>query len=469
MERYDVAIIGAGMSGLTAGIRAAHFGKRVVILEQHNAPGGLNSFYAKDGRKYDVGLHAMTNYVGPGEKRAIFSKLLRQLRIDRASLDLIEQRESRIAFSATKTDLRFSNDESLLESEVERVFPSQIDGFRRLSRTIKAFPDSELERPFRSARQWIRGFVSEPLLEDMIFCPLMYYGSAVEEDMDVGQFVVMFRSIFHEGFARPVEGIRVLMRVLLDRYRKLGGIRRMKTGVKRLVVEDGVVSRLVLETGDEIGADVVLSCAGLPETYGLVDPSLPVDFPSLEGRLAFTETIAVYSELPEIWGWGDDTIVFFNHGERFEYRNPAEPVDLRSGVLCFPNNFQFGERPLAEGLVRVTCLANHDTWVGYDDKSYLEAKPYWFDRIQKTILPVMPRPSRAFERVQVATDMFTPKTVKRFTRRARGAIYGSPTKIKDGRTPIGNLFLCGTDQGYLGIVGSMLSGVMIANQYVLKR
>lgn len=465
-EHYDVAIIGAGMSGLAAGIRAAHFGKRAIILEQHNAPGGLNSFYAKQGRKYDVGLHAMTNYVPAKERRAIFNKLLRQLRIDRADLDLIEQKSSRIAFPGT--DLRFGNDETLLESEVERVFPQQMDGFKRLSDAVRAFPDTDLEQPFRSTRQWIKGFITDPFLEEMVFCPLMYYGSAIEDDMDVGQFVIMFRSIFHEGLARPAEGIRLLIRVVLDRYRKLGGIRKMKTGVQQLIAEDGKISRIVLESGEEITASVVLSCAGLPETYALVDKGLAPDVSEQAGKLSFSETIAVYRSLPETWGWGDDTIVFFNNAQRFAYRSPREPIDLRSGVICLPNNFEFGDRPLPEGLVRVTCLANHDSWCGYPQEEYAAAKEHWFERIQKAILPMMPTASRDYSGELVATDMFTPRTVKKFTRRARGAIYGSPEKVKDGRTEWDNLFLCGTDQGYLGIVGSMLSGVVMANEHVLK-
>ncbi len=454
------------MSGLSAGIRAAHFGKKAIILEQHNAPGGLNSFYAKEGRKYDVGLHAMTNFVPAKERRAIFNKLLRQLRIDRSELDLVEQKTSRIAFP--ETNLRFGNDEGLLESEVERVFPGQVDGFSRLSEAIRSYPDAELNGPYVSTRQWIKQFITDPALEEMIFCPLMYYGSAVEDDMDVGQFVIMFRSIFHEGLARPAEGIRLLIRVVLDRYRKLGGIRKMKTGVKRLVAEGGTISRIVLENGSEITADVILSCAGLPETYSLVDESLVADESKQAGLLSFSETIAVYRSLPETWGWGDDTIVFFNNADRFSYRSPEDPIDLRSGVICLPNNFEFGDRPLKEGLVRVTCLANHDTWCGYSQDEYERAKNEWFERIQKSILPMMPQPQRDYSEDLVATDMFTPKTVKKFTRRARGAIYGSPEKVKDGRTSWDNLFLCGTDQGYLGIVGSMLSGVVMANEHVLK-
>jgi hypothetical protein len=58
-------------------------------------------------------------------------------------------------------------------------------------------------------------------------------------------------------------------------------------------------------------------------------------------------------------------------------------------------------------------------------------------------------------------------TIERFTKKNEGAVYGSPLKIKSGRTPWRNLFIAGTDQGYLGIVGSMLSGVTIVNQHFL--
>jgi hypothetical protein len=47
-------------------------------------------------------------------------------------------------------------------------------------------------------------------------------------------------------------------------------------------------------------------------------------------------------------------------------------------------------------------------------------------------------------------------------------VYGSPLKNKSGRTHLDNLFLCGTDQGFLGIVGAMLSGITIANLYGLR-
>src|SRR5436189_4107760 len=127
-SHYDVAIIGAGMSGLAAGIRLAHFGQRVCIFERHNAVGGLNSFYSLDGRKFDVGLHAMTNYVRPGVKGTPLGKLFRQLRIEREEFALCEQKQSRVAFGPRgETSLRFTNDSAVLEAEIAEKFPAQAD------------------------------------------------------------------------------------------------------------------------------------------------------------------------------------------------------------------------------------------------------------------------------------------------------------------------------------------------------
>ena len=48
-----------------------------------------------------------------------------------------------------------------------------------------------------------------------------------------------------------------------------------------------------------------------------------------------------------------------------------------------------------------------------------------------------------------------------------GAVYGAPDKKYDGRTHLDNLYVCGTDQGMVGIIGSIVSGITIANKYLL--
>ncbi len=465
-SKYDVAIIGAGLSGLAAGIRLAHFGRSVCIFERHNAVGGLNGFYSLDGRKYDVGLHAVTNFVPPGVKGTPLGKILRQLRIEREQFALCPQKGSRVAFGPRgETVLKFNNDFALLESEVASKFPGQAEGFRRIAAYVRKAPLSGAGSA-ASARGFIRESVGDSLLEDMLLCPLMFYGSAREDDMDLDQFTIMFRALYLEGFARPLEGVRVMTRVLLEKYREAGGERRMKCGVRRIVAQGGRAAALVLDSGEEIAASHVLSSIGAAETAALLgEPPRP-------GRtLGYVETISVLDRPPSALGWGDDTIVFFNDSERFSYREPAEQVDSRSGVICFPNNFEYGPgRELPEGVFRVTCLASYDRWAHLPEERYRVDKARWFGEIQeaaKRFLPAL-APGDALERATVARDMFTPTTVERYTGHFRGAIYGAPEKVRDGRTSLSNLYLCGTDQGMLGIVGSMLSGISMANQHVLQ-
>jgi phytoene dehydrogenase-like protein len=474
-SHFDVAIIGAGMSGLGAGIRLAHFGKRVCILERHSVPGGLNSFYSIDGRKYDVGLHAVTNYVRPEVKGTPLARLLRQLRIEREELDLCPQLQSRVVFgSGGEIALRFTNDSAVLEAEIAEKFPAQRDGFRRLAGMLGSYDELSMPTPPASAREIVRRHITDPLLEDMLFCPLMYYGSAREHDMDFAQFGIMFRSIYLEGLARPFAGVRRIIRVLLAKYRAAGGERRMNCGVARIVEQDGRAAELVMDDGSVITAEQVISSIGSAETMRLLDPQRAAapsgrDAAPEEPRLSFVESIRVMNSAPAALGWGSDTIVFFNDGPRFAYARPAEQVDLRSGVICFPNNFDYGGRQLPEGLVRITCLANYDQWAALPEERYRADKQRWTEAMTRSagrFLP--PVAEETLTAATVTTDTFTPRTITRYTGHLGGAVYGAPRKIRDGTTRLRNLYLCGTDQGLLGIVGTLLSGISMANRHILQ-
>lgn len=466
-QHFDTVIIGAGMSGLAAGIRLAMFDQKVLILERHNAPGGLNSFYSIDGRKYDVGLHALTNFVPEGTKGTPLAKLFRQLRIDRQSFDLHPQKQSRILFS--DVSLRFSNDFKLLESEVAAQFPDQIDGFLKLVAHIRSFDELKLSSEHLSTRSVLSEYLSSPLLIDMLMCPMMYYGSAEEHDMDFKQFVILFKSIFLEGFARPYEGVRQIVRVLLDKYRSLGGVRKMKCGVQKLEVREGSVSSILLDSGESISAGKVISSAGWVETLRLCSENPPQAEIEAIGPLSFIETMTVFTGQPRDYGW-DDTIIFFNDSQRFEYACPEGLVDSRSGVICFPNNYDYQDKTLPEGIIRTTAIANYTQWANLSEESYREQKEKWFNVLRDKVFGLLPPSDTAkFDSNILATDMFTPRTVGKFTGHLKGAVYGTPDKQWSGQTPVDNLFICGSDQGYLGIVGAMLSGISMANLHVLSK
>ncbi|MDB2682155.1 FAD-dependent oxidoreductase, partial [Opitutales bacterium] len=466
-QHFEVIIIGAGMAGMAAGIRLALAGKQVIILERHNASGGLNSFYSIEGRKYDVGLHAMTNFVPKGTKSTPLTKLLRQLRIPYDALDLCQQNGSRIAFPGC--ELEFSNDFALFEAEVARAFPKQIDGFRALADEVRTLDAFNLGAIPTSAREAVQRHLSDPLLEDMIFCPVMYYGSAEEHDMDYGQFAIMFRSLFFEGFARPFDGVRVIIKLLQDKYRALGGIRKMKCGIKQIHTQGNRASAVELDDGAVLTADKIISTAGVVETVRMCDDQSSDAANDNIGQLSFTETITVLDKQPADFGW-DDTIIFFNTRERFHYAGVRdELVDPTSGVICFPNNYQYGNgRQLDEGFLRITAMANHDKWCALNNADYLAQKEHWYAELQKVALNILPTSKLCLDQARIASDMFTPRTVRKYTGHLNGAIYGAPDKIKDGRTHLENVYLAGTDQGFLGIIGAMLSGISMANLHVLQ-
>lgn len=456
---YDTIIIGAGMSGLAAGIRLAHFDQRVCILERHTTVGGLNSFYRLRGRFYDVGLHAVTNFARQGDKPGPLAKLLRQLRLSWDDFALAPQAGSVIAFPGAS--LAFSNEMPLLESEIHREFPRQIDGFRRLVGQLDDYDQLGRESVGPSARQVLGELIDEPLLVEMILCPLLYYGGASENDMPFAVFSVLFRSIFLEGLGRPFDGIRPILRTLVRRYKHLGGELRLRSGVKRIVADAATVQKLILDDGTELTARNVLSSAGWPETARLCEGDARVA-PQPGGQLSFFETISILNAQPRDLGF-DRTIVFFNDSPKFHYQKPDDLVDLRSGVVCSPNNFLY-EKPLPEGSVRITAQASFERWGALDEAAYREAKQQWYNRLAASAARFVPD----FRPAVVETDVFTPITIHRFTGRENGAVYGTPEKRYDGATPLKNLYLCGTDQGLVGIVGALISGITVANRWLLK-
>jgi phytoene dehydrogenase-like protein len=458
---YDVLIIGAGMSGLAAGIRLAYYDKRVCIIEKHYRVGGLNSFYNRGGRKFDVGLHAMTNYVPKGVKLTPLPKLLRQLKLKPEDFALCPQRMSAIKFP-DKT-IKFNNDIDFFVQEVVDNFPAQADNFQRLLKTIFEYDELNLYAKPISAREVVSSIISDPLLINMVFCPLMFYGNAQENDIEFGQFVIMFKGIYCEGFARPRAGVRQILDVLVRKYRGCGGELKMRCAVKSLKCANGRVESILLENGEVLTADKILSSAGYVETMRLLSNYDPTGIEDKAGQLSMVEFITVLDKQPAEMGH-ETTIIFYNNSDRFDYRKPDQLVNVSSGVICCPNNFQY-ENPLPEGMIRITNLANFDLWDRLGKEEYNAQKAAWLGTSLNEVIKLIPD----FRDSIVFTDVFTPKTIHRFTGHINGAVYGTPNKTKMGITHLENLFICGTDQGFLGIVGAMLSGISMANLHVLQK
>ena len=153
---YDTIIIGAGMSGLAAGIRLAYYDQRVCILERHTTIGGLNSFYRlrrpqlrrRPARRHE--LHAQ----GHASKGPL-ARLLRQLRFAGKISRLSPQLGSAIAFPGVRAAIQQRLRVLAVRSATAR-FPREKDNFQRLLRRDRRLRRSErarlpTSRPVRSS------------------------------------------------------------------------------------------------------------------------------------------------------------------------------------------------------------------------------------------------------------------------------------------------------------------------------
>lgn len=464
--KVPLIIIGGGLSGLAAGVRSSRFIPNILILEKHNRLGGLNSYYYRNKQLFETGLHAITNYAEPKDKKAPLNRLLRQLKLNRQSLNICPQRKSEIRFHG-RTSLLFSNDFELLRQQIAEKFPHAVAHFELMLHKISQV-DPYTPAPFTSAKLFLKETLKDDLLSEMLLCPLMYYGSSVENDMDLGQFCIMFQAIFKEGMFRPAGSIKDILDLLHTSFEKRQGRIRTNSEVSQIIMNGRSAQGVELVSGEIIECDHILSTIGHHETNALLSPAIPkaANAKYFKSRLGFIETIYQLptenvQHLPK-----DRTIIFYNNDPHFKYQQTAAPADFSSGVICFPQNFtNIVPRQYIE--VRSTHLASYSVWKDlYQDKGrYSSEKESIALKSASTLEELIGK----FYRHVVYKDTFTPVTIERYTAKIGGAIYGSPTKIKDGNIGFNNLFLAGTDQGFLGIVGSMLSGVSIVNQHILPK
>jgi phytoene dehydrogenase-like protein len=290
--------------------------------------------------------------------------------------------------------------------------------------------------------------------------------------MDWGQFVIMFTAIYDQGFCRPAAGVRRFIQLLQKRAEEEGVKILYGHEVKHIIIDEQDRVKGVLLTNERsFYGKAIYSSMGHVETSLCCERWEEKRSRPARSTFSFCEAIFFLKECPTTWGM-KDTIAFVNREDVFSYRCPEDFINQQSAVICCPN--LYGDQQdvhscdahESEGVLRVTFLANPQRWCSMDRQSpiYRQKKEYVKQEALKIIQDFYP----AFETSAVVySDIFTPHTIHRYTKHDYGNVYGSPEKVKNGKTPYEGLYLIGTDQGFLGIVGATLSGISMANYYGL--
>lgn len=75
MFKYDAVVIGAGNGGLSAALTLASAGKKVLVVEQHNLPGGCATSFIRGRFEFDASLHEFCD-IGDKDNPGDAGKLL---------------------------------------------------------------------------------------------------------------------------------------------------------------------------------------------------------------------------------------------------------------------------------------------------------------------------------------------------------------------------------------------------------
>ena len=121
-KKSDVIIIGAGLAGLSAGIKLVENGYSVIILEKHSRVGGCATTFKRKNFEVEVGLHAF-NGLRYGEPQR---ELLIELNVwDKLKpLEIKEFYHFRIP---ELLELEFPTDAELASNNLKTLFPNEIN------------------------------------------------------------------------------------------------------------------------------------------------------------------------------------------------------------------------------------------------------------------------------------------------------------------------------------------------------
>ena len=260
-------VIGSGMAGLTAGVLLAMRGWEVDVFEQHYRPGGLLHRFFREGSSYDTGFH----YCGGVGHDDILGRALRHLGVfsdinflplDPEGFDrlIFEDYEFRVpvGVEAYRQRLKeaFPHEAKGIDSYVDAIEESVGEyGLYKLRKQVDVAKFLRWEESSLAAE--IDKRIRDPMLKAVLCGQCVLYGVPPSEAPFGLHAVIMHH--FLRGAYRVEGGGDRLAKVMVRRLKNLGGRLHLKAPVKQVLVEGKKACGVLLESGEAVHADFVVS------------------------------------------------------------------------------------------------------------------------------------------------------------------------------------------------------------------
>ncbi|WP_233494483.1 NAD(P)/FAD-dependent oxidoreductase [Mesonia sp. K7] len=496
---YDVIIIGSGAGGLASAICLAEKGKKVLVLEQHEVPGGwCHSFYI-DGQRHSPGLH----YVGLLDEGQSSNQLYKDLGIanDLTFFRMHPEAYERCHIGSFKFGI--PNSYQVFRHKLIKLFPNEEKGIIKLFDLIKKVNHQVLlipklktfwdfvTVPFRtkemgkyglsSLERVVKKFIKDPILQQIFYVQCGDHASPPNKIPFPFHCVLMGH--YEYGGFYPMGGGAALVKAKTKRLKQLGGEIKTSTKVEKILVENKNAAGVKLVNGDKIFAKTIISNADPNTTFlKLVGKNhiskrlckkLSKTSYSLTSLILF---LTVDCDLKKygmhsgnIWRFAkaDITKALTNDLEK-----PLTELEEFPGIfiscttLKDPTSFD-GKHHNFE----VVTLVSYEHFKAFEglDKDRGEA---YFAFKEKLISIFMVSLEKEFPGIKnhiVHQELGTPLTNKYYINTTEGNIYGTEKILKQigpfsfrPKTEIKNLYLTGASIVAHGVVGAAHSGVNTA-------
>lgn len=476
-NNYDVIVIGAGNGGLIAAATASRLGKKTLLLERHNIPGGAATSFTRGRFEFEVSLHELAAY-GSKEHAQGIRKMFDWLGLDDdLQMKPIPGVYRYVIPGENGFDVALPNGRDEVIKKMEEVVPGSKESVIKLfdlgEECIRGFNLLQGGMPIEKIKQQCPNFIryaTTPYQDvlDEIKMPKKaqqileaywcYIGIPADEFNFpyFAQMVVIY--VEYDAYA-PQGSSHELSSTIVKKIQEYGGTVWFNTEVKKIITKDG--QAVGIQVGDQTVYGKEIICNAMPNTVyaNMLDQQVvPKSAVKLaNARQIGTSGFMVYLGLnksPEELGIKDYSLFTAStpdSRQQFENMNTIDHNDfmiMNCLNIAVPNC-----SPKGTTILYATQLYRTGTWDQIKPADYQNKKV----EIARRIIRQYERASGikisdAIEEIEIAA----PETFARYMRTPNGSIYGyygQPWDQTFGRLvnmqrevePIDHLYFCGGD------------------------